>query len=646
MIKSINLIGFVFIAFSVVFHSCNKEELPALSTISITNITSTSASSGGNITSDGGAGVTARGICWGLNANPATSDSKTTDGTGIGQFTSNLTGLTAGSTYHLRAYATNSVGTAYGDDMSFITLGQAATAITQAACCISSTGAKLNGTVNANYVSTTVTFEYGKTTNYGQTITAAQSPVTGNSDTNITAEITGLTEGTTYHFRIKTVNSLGTTYGDDIIFTTLYIPTLITTAVTGITSNSASSGGNISSDGGCLITARGVCWGTSDNPTIVDSHTTDGTGTGSFMSKITGLSDATTYNVRAYATNSVGTAYGDQRNFTTVQEDSSLEIIDAMSLGQKLSAPTPEPDKYYDDLIHPCVRYIPDGFAGHRWWMVASPYYNGNSSIENPILYYGDSREGELPPLSWTAAAIVEDTHTDGGYNSDPNIYFDGQKLWVLWRESWTVDCKENKVSRAVFGKSTSDGVTFSVKKYFAGEISGSVDHEMCPTIVDVNGKIRMYAAYHEFTPDRIPLGLSIWDIDNNDLDNNQFIKTNDVLPIYKTGFDFWHFDIFEYEKKYYCVVSPESGTEILLGQSDDGENFIFWSTPLISKEGTGKSYFYKPSAMVHQGIFYLWNPVAEIGISPMTTRIWMSEIKIDDLIKLLNDNEIKAVTN
>ena len=69
------------------------------------------------ITSDGNASVTSRGICWGLNSNPTISDSKTNDGTGDGQFVSSLTGLSAGSTYHVRAYATNSVGTAYGADL-------------------------------------------------------------------------------------------------------------------------------------------------------------------------------------------------------------------------------------------------------------------------------------------------------------------------------------------------------------------------------------------------------------------------------------------------------------------------------------------------------------------------------------------------
>jgi len=94
------------------------------------------------------------------------------------------------------------------------------------------------------------------------------------------------------------------------------IPSISTTIVTNILATTATSGGYISSDGGGSITARGVCWSTSINPTIANSHTSDGTGTGTFISSINGLSDGITYYVRAYATNSIGTAYGSNISFT------------------------------------------------------------------------------------------------------------------------------------------------------------------------------------------------------------------------------------------------------------------------------------------------------------------------------------------
>ena len=189
----------------------------------VSDITASTASCNGYVADDGGATVTARGVCWSTSQNPTVSDSHTTDGTGTGSFTSNITGLNALTTYYVRAYATNSEGTTYGNQLSFTT-------------------------------------------------TEALPVVTTSAVSNITV-------------------------------------------VSG--SINATCGGNVTDEGASAVTARGVCWSTSQNPTISGSHTTDGSGLGSFTSTITDLSASATYYVRAYATNSAGTAYGNQVSFTT-----------------------------------------------------------------------------------------------------------------------------------------------------------------------------------------------------------------------------------------------------------------------------------------------------------------------------------------
>src|ERR1700751_2007591 len=113
----------------VLTDSCKKNDTPTPGSVTtaptvsptsaVTAITTTTASSGGNVTSAGGATVTARGVCWSTLTNPNTSNSKTSDGTGTGTFTSSLTGLTAATTYYVRAYAVNSAGTTYGNQVSF-----------------------------------------------------------------------------------------------------------------------------------------------------------------------------------------------------------------------------------------------------------------------------------------------------------------------------------------------------------------------------------------------------------------------------------------------------------------------------------------------------------------------------------------------
>ena len=204
--------------------ACKKEQMATVSTADITEITTTSAKCGGDISDDGNSFVTQRGICWNTSPNPTINNQYTSDGNGSGSYSSTLSGLVEGVTYYVRAYAINSMGTAYGEEKNFIT-----------------------GTT--------------------------PPPPTNK-------------------------------------------PTVTTNAVSNISATSATCGGNVTSDGNSAVTAKGVCWSTSQNPTITNNKTNDGQGLGAFTSNITGLTTATSYYVRAYATNSNGTSYGEQRSFT------------------------------------------------------------------------------------------------------------------------------------------------------------------------------------------------------------------------------------------------------------------------------------------------------------------------------------------
>ena len=106
---------------SITYTIGNPGQLATLTTLPIGNIANTSATSGGNITNNGGTPVTQRGVVWSTGPNPTTANNQSTDGSGTGNYTSNLTGLTANTTYYVRAYATNSAGTAYGNELSFTT---------------------------------------------------------------------------------------------------------------------------------------------------------------------------------------------------------------------------------------------------------------------------------------------------------------------------------------------------------------------------------------------------------------------------------------------------------------------------------------------------------------------------------------------
>jgi len=198
-----------------------------LTTTAANPIGTTTATTGGNISSDGGLTVLSRGVCYGLTSNPTTASSTVvaSPATGIGSFSCNLSGLLSGTTYYVRAYAVNSAVTSYGAEISF------------------------------------------KTVAFAPTLAA-------------------------------------------------------TTAATAITGNSATSGGNITADGGAPVTERGIVFSTTSAPSILTgTKVIDASiGTGSFTSNLSGLTGGTLYYVRAYATNSVGTGYGSQiRDFRYIR---------------------------------------------------------------------------------------------------------------------------------------------------------------------------------------------------------------------------------------------------------------------------------------------------------------------------------------
>lgn len=302
--------------------SCTKQtkyNLPVLTTVNVTGIAQRSAISGGNITDNGGASIDSRGVCWSTSANPVITGPHSTDGTGNGSFTSTLTGLTAGVLYYVRAYATNNSGTAYGNEVSFTTsAGSMAILTTATVNSVTATSSVSGGNITNDNGSDVTARGVCWSSSSGPSVTDPHT--TNGIGTGIfTSSISGLNASTGYYVRAYATNSYGTAYGNEEFFTTSppSLAILTTATVGSITTTTAMSGGNITNDNGSDITARGVCWSTSTSPTIADAHTTNGAGTGVFTSNLTNLVMSTTYYVRAYATNGIGTSYGNQVNFTT-----------------------------------------------------------------------------------------------------------------------------------------------------------------------------------------------------------------------------------------------------------------------------------------------------------------------------------------
>ena len=296
------------------FTGCKKSTIPELTTMAISEVGLTSAVSGGTIITDGGEEITAKGVCWSTSTNPTVADSKTSDGKGSANFTSNIVGLSEGTTYYVRAYATNEVGTAYGNELSFTT---------------------------------------GKVTS----------------------------------------------------------AVLTTTEVSNVTSTSAVAGGNITDDGGGSITARGVCWGTSPNPTV--NKTTDGTGKGTFTSNITGLEDGTVYYYRAYATNSSGTSYGQEFSFITPVTDIEGNVYNTVKIGDQVwMAENLKVTKFNEEteipLVSEGVDWIVLNGPGYCWYKNDPDY---NKPLYGTLYNWYTASSPNICPTGWHLP-------TDAEYNA------------------------------------------------------------------------------------------------------------------------------------------------------------------------------------------------------------------------------------
>jgi uncharacterized protein (TIGR02145 family) len=310
------LIPVLLIGLTLCFTSCKpKPALPVVTTASITGITQLTATSGGNVTDDGNVEVTARGVCWSTSQNPTTSSGKTSDGTGTGIFNSSITGLIPGTTYYVRAYATNSEGTAYGSEVSF-----------------------------------------------------SSNPV--------------------------------------------LLATLTTTTASSITQTTAVSGGNITSDGGGAITARGVCWGTATAPLATGLHTTETGTTGTFTSNLTGLTANTKYYFRAYAINSAGAAYGDEKFFTTepvkTVTDIDGNVYNTVTIGTQVwMVENLKTTKYNDGAAIPNV-------TDYTWGDLQTDAYCWyNNDISNKATFgalynWFAAKSGKLCPADWHVATLSD----------------------------------------------------------------------------------------------------------------------------------------------------------------------------------------------------------------------------------------------
>ena len=440
-----NAVGMAYgeeVSFTVGQHE--HPEPPTVTTSAVTDISATTAISGGNVANGGGAEVTERGICWSTSFEPTIEDNHTSNGTGLGTYSCMMTGLAPATMYYVRAYAVNEYGLSYGEQREFVTEAALATIVLDEI-----SGAMISYRVTEDGGAEVV--EHGVCYSTSHDPTMSDNHVSGGSGIgSFTVELTDLQPGMTYYLRLYATNSVGTAYGQEYSFTTgAELPSVTTLEVGDITTTTAVGSGEVTDDGGATVTLRGICWSTSHDPTTSSSHVNSGTGLGSFTCNMTGLTPNTLYYVRAYAHNSAGTAYGNEVSFTTetpgpgdefvVDFESGMPagwtIIDANNDGYTwcLTSAIPTTWEYYAGVTL-------DWYHNGTNAICSGSYINGAGAL-NPDEYFVSPlvNLGASSQLSFWVAA------TDTSYPADHFGVFvsdNGTSNWTSVQE-WTLTGKK-----------------------------------------------------------------------------------------------------------------------------------------------------------------------------------------------------------
>jgi uncharacterized protein (TIGR02145 family) len=390
--------------------SGTTQGVPVLSTTELSSITPFSAVGGGTITLEGGTPIVARGVIWSTSPNPTVElTTKTEDESDIESFTSEIAGLNWEAEYYVRAYATNEVGTGYGEDILFTTepLVISTTIASGITPFVAASGGVIGGEGGISIIARGIVWS----TSADPTIELETRTEDGSGSGSFTSSITGLNWETEYHVRSYATNSAGTTYGDDMTFTTE--PIVITTEpVTEIASNSGTSGGTIDGNGGTSILARGLVWSKSPDPTIdIAYKTEDGTGTGNFTGLMTTLVPNTTYYLRAYVSNSATTTYGSQISFITEElADFDGNIYPAVQIGSQVwMAENLKTTKLNDGTEIPNIPSVIE------WAGLETPVYDYymqdqevNGSIYGPLYNWYTVNTGLVCPTGWHVPSVDE----------------------------------------------------------------------------------------------------------------------------------------------------------------------------------------------------------------------------------------------
>jgi len=397
--------------------------LPVVAALSNTATTYNRLAMSATVSNNRDVPVTERGFCWSTSSKPTINSSKVAVGKGVGTFSDTIKGLSQSTSYYVRAYATNWVGTSYYGTTYYTTASAdeylpVFTSMTNPSKTYNTLTMSANVSNDKGLPVTERGFCWNEYSSYSSYPTILDSKIAvGKGTGNFSATITGLSQNTNYYVRAYATNEAGTSYYGTTYTTSSaanYLPVFSALTNTSITYNSLAMSANVSEDKGQAVTERGFCWSTSINPTISNSKMAVGSGLGTFSYTITGLSPSTYYYVRAYATNAAGTSYYGSSYYYTGAAADYLPVISSLT----------NPSATYNSLVMSAIVFDDKGVPvierGFCWSATVSAPTISNSKIAvgKGVGVFSDTIKGLFSSTSYYVRAYATNAAGTSYYGS------------------------------------------------------------------------------------------------------------------------------------------------------------------------------------------------------------------------------------
>lgn len=309
--------------------------------------------------------------------------------------------------------------------------------------------------------------------------------------------------------------------------------------------------------------------------------------------------------------------------------------------------------KYKNDVYHPCIRFIEKGFGGHQWWMVQTPFYKSDDRIENPLLFYSDSTvyNGRIVPKEWVLFDIVKDTPEGGGYNSDPYLYIENDKLIVLWREFKTLRVKKLGFCSAIFMVSYDKLLNKSIDTFIMGNKSNRYLNDLSPILIKENTQYNLLTISYDIDYNfsrkfRKLLGFFLSGSCKRKIQREHvngiishinhklfspFIYNKMILFENTSRRNPWHFDIISYRNHNLLLIYDlNNEKEIYIAYPNKGA-YTIRKQPIL-RNIQQYAGIYKPTGVVFDNELLLFHTACTSTIDIYKHELWISTVDLTNL--------------